>query len=223
MLHRRPSRARTALALAAAVTAAGAGAGCGSAMQPGHSATTPTSAAAATTAATETAAVRTGAPVPTAQLLAVARRSVPGLRDATITSASVVTTTKEAAENWLEPGSVPATGSSPRAYLIVLRGRFVCRSCTRPAGASAPRGSSAQLIWIPGAGVTDFGLTPRVPTGLNRLGRVVRIYLGRRVPPHAVPPPPIRLAPAPVRAHPVTPSRTAPVAPVGMMNGTPVH
>jgi hypothetical protein len=45
-------------------------------MQPGRSATTTTSDAVATTAATETAAVRPGAPVPTAQLLAVARRSV---------------------------------------------------------------------------------------------------------------------------------------------------
>jgi hypothetical protein len=173
------SRVQAAIALAVAVTLAG----CGSEMQPGRSRTTITTTTTATTAATTattaatsttTAAASTG-PVPIARLVALARRALPGLGDSTVTYASVVTTTKKAAENWLEPGSVPATGANPRAYVIVLHGRFVCQPCTRPSGARATRGSSAQLVWVPGAGVTDVGLTPRVPTGLPDLGRVVRI------------------------------------------------
>ncbi|MGH2881771.1 MAG: hypothetical protein ACRDPA_03545 [Solirubrobacteraceae bacterium] len=223
---------RVAIALAVTLTVAG----CGSSMQTAHSNTA--------TATTQTAT--TNGAVPVAQLVALARGSLPGLGDSTVSYASVVTTTKGAAENWLEPGSVRAAGSSPRAYLIVLRGRFVCQSCTRPLGASAPQGSSAQLIWIPGVGVSDFGLTTRVPTGLNRLGRVLRLSLRRHLLVHVMPPPPIRLVPAtPLRAHPVTPlretpvaqapvaassvpsrvvpSRAVPVTPPGMMNGTPVH
>jgi hypothetical protein len=193
--------------LAVAVTLAA----CGSEMQPAHP-------------RTATAATASTGPGPIAQLVALARRSLPGLGDSTVTYASVVATTKKAAENWLEPGSVPATGASPRAYLIVLHGRFVCQSCTRPSGARTTRGSSAQLVWVPGAGVTDVGLTPRVPTGLPHLGRVVRIYLGRLLPTHVIPSPPIRPVPAPVlRAHPVTPSRVTPATPPGMMNGTPVR
>jgi hypothetical protein len=218
------SRFQAAIALAVAVTLAG----CGSEMQPAHSRTATTTTAATTTAATTatgttTAATSTG-PVRIARLVALARRSLPGLGDSTVTYASVVTTTKKAAENWLEPGSVPATGASPQAYVIVLHGRFVCQSCTRPSGARATRGSSVQLVWVPGAGVTDFGLTPRVPTGLPHLGRVVRIYLGRLLPTHVMPSPPIRPVPAPVlRAHPVTPSRVIAATPRGMMNGTPAR
>jgi hypothetical protein len=196
-------------------------------MRPASPATT--TATAATTAATISTPTTTTAPVPLAQLVALARRSLPALGDLTVTYASVVTTTKQAAENWLEPGSVPVGASNPRAFLVVLRGKFVCESCTRPSGASAPRGSSAQFVWIPGAGVTDFGLTPRVPTGLSHLGRVLRIYL-QRLPPHVMPPPPIRPAPLiPVRAHPVMPLRVSPAAPshavpvLPLANGSPAN
>jgi hypothetical protein len=221
-----------AIALAVTLTVAG----CGSATRPAHSNTA--------TATTKTATMKTATTnglVPVAQLVALARRSLPGLGDSTVSYASVVTTTKGAAENWLEPGSVSAAGSSPRAYLIVLRGRFVCQSCTRPSGASAPHGTSAQLIWVPGVGVSDFGLTAGVPTGLDRLGHVLRITLRRHLLVHVVPPPPIRAQPATrLPAHPVmppseapvaqapvaasgVPSRAVPVTPPGMMNGTPVH
>jgi len=205
------------VALAVATATAGALAGCGSAAQPAHSTTTTT----ANTITATTAA--TTAPVPVAQLVALARRSLPGLGDSTVTYASVVTTTKQAAENWLEPGSVPAGASNPRAYLVVLSGRFVCESCTRPSGASAPRGSSAQFVWVPGVGLSDFGLTPRVPPGLRHLGRVLKIYLPR-IPPHVIPPPPIRPSPRmPVRAHPMTPSRVSPADPSHVVTVAPSH
>jgi len=188
--------------MAAVVAGAGVLAGCGSAVQPAPQATT-----------TATVPAGATAPVPVAQLVALARRSLPGLGDVTVTSASVVTTTKRAAEDWLEPGSVPPGTSNPRAYLIVLDGRFVCQSCSRPSGATAPRGTSAQFLWVPGTGVTDFGLTARVPTGLSHLGRVVKIGLGRPLLVHGMPPPGLR--------RPATRSRV--VAPPSMERGTPVH
>ena len=103
--------------------------------------------------------------------------SASGLNDGAVKTALVVTTTKHAAENWLEPGAISPTAADPRAYLVVLAGRFICTRCSYPAGAKPPRGRSAQIVWIPGQGVTDFGLTERVPGGLDRLGRAVKINL----------------------------------------------
>ena len=92
-------------------------------------------------------------------------------------TAVVVATTKCTAEEWLEPGAISPGGADPRAYLIVREGRFICIRCSYPAGAKPPRGRPAQSIWVPGQGVSDFGLTQRVPGGLDKLGRVVKINL----------------------------------------------
>ena len=54
-------------------------------------------------------------------------------------------------------------------YLIVLRGHFVCHSCTGPAGAKAPRGTVATDVWSPRAGGTDFGLGDHLPAALSHL------------------------------------------------------
>jgi hypothetical protein len=228
-----PARSATT-ATTATTTAAGrataTAAGDATATAPGDA--TATAAGDATATALTTATATTTGAMPVAPLVALARRSLPGLGGSTVTYASVVTTTKEAAENWLEPGSVAAAGSSPRAYVMVLSGRFVCQSCSRPPGASAPRGSSAQLVWVPGAGVSDFGLTPRVPAGLSHLGRVVRIYLGTPLASKVIPPPGLRRPGTPSRVLPVAPSRAVaptaqlhvvPVGTPGMENGTPVH
>jgi len=112
-----------------------------------------------------------------AQLLALGKNSASGLNDARVKTALVVATTKHAAEKWLEPGAILPGAADPRAYPIVLRGRFICTHCSYPAGAKPPRGRSAQMIWVPGHGVSDFGLTQRVPGGLDELGRVVKINL----------------------------------------------
>jgi hypothetical protein len=211
--HRLTSRVRKTVAITAALTGgAGVVAACVSTTHPAHPGTT-------TTAAGANAA----APVPVAQLVALARRSLPGLGDVNVTSASVVATTKRAAENWIEPGSVPPGAFSPRAYLIVLHGRFVCQSCSRPAGASEPHGSSAQFIWVPGTGVSDFGLTPRVPTGLNHLGRVVKLSLARPLLVHAIPPPGLRHAVRPSLPTPATSSRVLPDAPAHVVPTAPLH
>ena len=116
-------------------------------------------------------------PLPLAQLVALGTSSASGLNDAAVKTALVVTTTEHAAENWLEPGAISPTATDPRAYLVVLAGRFICTRCSYPAGAKPPRGRSAQIVWIPGQGVRDFGLTERVPGGLDRLGRAVKINL----------------------------------------------
>jgi hypothetical protein len=116
--------------------------------------------------------------LPVARLVKIARGTASGLGDSQVKTALVVVTTKNAAENWMEPGAIPPGPTNPRAYVIVLKGRFVCESCSAPAGAQLPHGHSAQIIWVPGRGVTDFGLTPHNPPGLRRLGRVVTISLG---------------------------------------------
>jgi hypothetical protein len=118
--------------------------------------------------------------LPLAQLVALATDSASGLGDPSVETALVVATSKHAAENWLEPGAISPGSSNPRAYLIVLSGRFVCTNCSYPPGAKAPRGGWAQSIWVPGQGVSDFGLTQRLPGGLDKLGPVVKINLGDR-------------------------------------------
>jgi hypothetical protein len=120
---------------------------------------------------------RPRATLPLAQVVVLAKNSANGLGDDRVTAAFVVATTKHAAESWLEPGAVSPGATVARAYVIVLKGRFVCTHCSYPAGAKPPNGRSAQIIWVPGQGVTDFGLTQRVPGGLDKLGRVVKIDL----------------------------------------------
>jgi hypothetical protein len=113
--------------------------------------------------------------LPHGRLVAIARGAAAEFGDRHVSSALVVRTRKNEAENWLEPGAVPRSAANPRVYVIVLRGRFVCGICSAPPGAKLPRGRSAQIIWVPGKGVTDFGLTARMPRGLQRLGHVRRI------------------------------------------------
>lgn len=124
--------------------------------------------------------------LPVARLLKIARGTASGLRDTHVKTALVVVTTKNAAENWMEPGAIPPGPTNPPAYLIVLQGRFVCQVCSAPAGAQLPHGHSAQVIWIPGRGVTDFGLTEHTPRGLKKLGRVVTIGLVRQITPRII-------------------------------------
>ncbi len=94
-----------------------------------------------------------------------------------VKTALVVATTKHTAEEWLEPGAISPAAADPRAYLIVLKGPFICTRCSYPAGAKPPRGRWTQSIWVSGQGVSDFGLTQRVPGSLDKLGRVVKINL----------------------------------------------
>jgi hypothetical protein len=115
--------------------------------------------------------------LPLAKLVKLARGTAAGLGDPNVSTALVVSTRRNQAENWLEPGAVPPTRANPRVYVIVLRGRFVCETCSVPPGGKPPRGHSAQIIWQPGRGATDFGLTQRRPRGLHKLGHVVRISL----------------------------------------------
>jgi len=62
-----------------------------------------------------------------------------------------------------------------RFYLIVLHGRFVCGSCSRPAGAKAPQGTIETTVWSPFSGGTDFSLGNRLPVAVSRLHRLALI------------------------------------------------
>jgi hypothetical protein len=115
--------------------------------------------------------------LPVAQLVSIANGMVAGLGDPTVKRAWVIATTKNAAENATYPGSSPPDPANPRAYLIAVRGHFVCHLCSGTAGSKAPRGIFAYDIWVPGQGVSDFGLQPRVPHALSKLGRIVNLRL----------------------------------------------
>ncbi len=117
--------------------------------------------------------------IPVQTLAAIARSESAALGDPGVRTALLVATRKDAAENWMEPGAIPPGPTNPRAYVIVLHGRFVCQACSAPAGAQLPHGHSAQVLWVPGRGITDFGLTAQTPRGLKKLGRVMTIGLGR--------------------------------------------
>jgi hypothetical protein len=112
-----------------------------------------------------------------AQLVALGQGLLGGLGDPNVKVAWVIRTTKDAAENATYPGSVPPEHPDPLAYLIAVRGRFVCGTCSLPPGANAPRGRFAYSIWVPGRGVSDGGLQPRVPRGLRKLGRLIELPL----------------------------------------------
>ena len=137
-------------------------------------------------AAASTTHIRARPKIPVHKLVAIARSESAALGDRNVRTALVVATTKNAAEGWMEPGAIPPGPTNPRAFVIVLRGRFVCQACSAPAGAPLPHGHSAQVIWVPGRGVTDFGLTAYTPRGLKKLGRVVAIGLVRQITPRIV-------------------------------------
>ncbi len=115
--------------------------------------------------------------LPVAQLVSLARGMAAGLGDRTVDTAWVISTTKNAAENATYPGSSPPDPANPRAYLLAIRGHFVCHGCLGPPGAKPPRGRFAYNIWVPGQGVSDFGLQPRIPSALSKLGRIVTLRL----------------------------------------------
>jgi hypothetical protein len=119
--------------------------------------------------------------LPVAQLVSLAQGMATGLGDPHVTTAWVIATRKNAAEQVTTPGAVPPDPANPRAYLIVIRGRFVCRDCSGPARAAPPRGRVAYDIWVPGHGLSDFGLQRRLPRRLGRLGRIVKLELPARL------------------------------------------
>ena len=75
--------------------------------------------------------------------------------------------------------AVTPAESKARYYLTVLRGRFVCVSCSHPAGVSDPRGRVETSVWSPTAPEGDFGLMQRVPHAVSRLHRLIRIRIVR--------------------------------------------
>lgn len=64
-------------------------------------------------------------------------------------------------------------------YLIVVRGQFVCDSCSGPPGANPPRGTIMTDVWSPRAGGTDFGVSDRLGPGMARLQGERTISLSR--------------------------------------------
>ena len=61
-------------------------------------------------------------------------------------------------------------------YLIVLHGRFVAGS--HPAGTKAPRGTVETQVWSAKEGVTDTGISNRLPAAVNRLKGPTLVAIG---------------------------------------------
>jgi hypothetical protein len=62
-------------------------------------------------------------------------------------------------------------------YVIVVRGRFTCPWCPRPAGAQSPHGSILTRIWSPDGHGGGFGIRRKLPASLARLGRPTLVSL----------------------------------------------
>jgi hypothetical protein len=65
-------------------------------------------------------------------------------------------------------------------YLVVLHGHFVAGS--HPAGAKAPRGTVETQVWSAKEGVTDTGISNRLPAALNRLKGPTLVAFGSPTP-----------------------------------------
>jgi hypothetical protein len=64
-----------------------------------------------------------------------------------------------------------------RFYLVVLRGHFVCKSCSGPAAAKPPHGTIETRVWSPAEGGTDYGISSSLPAAMSRLHRLAVITL----------------------------------------------
>jgi hypothetical protein len=104
-------------------------------------------------------------------------------RDATVGTIEVYGPATRTELNAVSGGGPVVTPPERKEYyLTVLLGHFVCDSCSRPAGAAAPRGSVETSEWSPTAVGDDFGLMRKLPRTVARLHRLIRIrisYAGR--------------------------------------------
>ena len=120
---------------------------------------------------------KTRATLPLAQLVALAKTTASGLNDPRVKTALVAATTKHAAEEWLEPGAISPGAADPRAYVIVLKGRFICTRCSYPAGAKPP----ARVLGANYLGSRSRGqrlrTDPASPWRARQARRVVKINL----------------------------------------------
>ena len=114
------------------------------------------------------------------RIAAEARRLTRGLGDSSVKTAEVygprsrIALVRASSRAWERTTARERTGF----YLIVVRGHFVCHSCSVPAGGKAPRGTIAADIWSRTEGGTDFGLSRRLPAAMSRLGSPTVISLG---------------------------------------------
>jgi hypothetical protein len=88
---------------------------------------------------------------------------------------AVRTTLSRAAQAEGEGGSWPASSGGLRVYLVAMRGRFACSSCSRPPRVGVPRGTILVLtIPISSAAPSGRALLHRYPR-MRRAGMPVRL------------------------------------------------
>jgi hypothetical protein len=156
--------------LAGAIVVALAATACG---------TTPvaTSRAGGTQASVTSTAVEPGRPVPAwavRRLTAIADRIVKANGDHPVQWAEVVVTTRLKGLTTVTPGDwVP--GPNYAVFVLVIKGKFECGTCSYPAGAHAPAGTYAAFSYdaknFGGESDSSVGNHPP-PMPLSRLGPV---------------------------------------------------
>lgn len=116
------------------------------------------------------------------RIAAQARRTARFLSDPTVATATVFGPSSRVALVRAASGDLvreTARQRRERFYLIVLRGHFVCRTCSAPPGGKLPRGRIATLVWTPSQGVTDLGVSNRLRPSISHLGTPTILNLHR--------------------------------------------
>jgi hypothetical protein len=108
-----------------------------------------------------------GQPVPASaihRLTAIADRAVAVNGGHHVAWATAVVTTHAKALTSGTPGDLIPNDQKTVVYLVTIKGRFVCDTCSYPSRGHAPTGTYMSLVIIAKtfAG-TDFGLSPKPP------------------------------------------------------------
>jgi len=159
---------------------------CGSATVAGGAAPSSAAATASSGSAGSSArplTARPGQPVPLSavqRLTTLTDGAVKGNGDHPVQWATAVVTTRAKALTAATPGDVEPGGATV-VYLVTVRGRFVCGSCSRPPGARAPSGTYLMLIIIAKTfRGSDFGLLRTAPpVSASSLGPVTYLAVHR--------------------------------------------
>jgi len=128
-------------------------------------------------------AARPGHPVPAwavRRLTAMADHIVKADGDHPVQWAAAVVTTHVLAMRAVTPGDSEPADPNPVAFVLVIKGHFVCNTCSIPAGAHAPTGTYAAFDYTGSNfhGESDGSLSNRPPAiPLSELGPVTYLHV----------------------------------------------
>ena len=128
--------------------------------------------------ATQMADASTRAPIPQhvrATLLKDAKRQAAADGDTHPYDIEAVSTTLKSAERVTCNCKSSTTSATAPVYLVAMRGRFSCNTCSRPRGATIPPSGVITLVFIAKTMFrAEFGLSDRYPR-LGLVGSPIRL------------------------------------------------